>query len=114
MNLHPKEVREEAFELPELTAVTPIEVVGFSTFQVFPNPVYGQVLQLSFGLEKASPVSAQLKTATGQLVLEHLWDDLPPQDHTVRLSIPDLPFGVYFLTLQVGRNFSTQKILVVR
>ena len=104
--------REIRFELEPLTALQSDKPkVEDFPFQVFPNPIRSEQLQLSFALSKRETVQFDLKDANGSALKKGVWANLPPNTHHQSISLQTVPAGVYFLTLRAGQAIRTEKII---
>jgi hypothetical protein len=77
---------------------------------VFPNPVRDNAM-IEFSLTESSTVFITLCDPSGRLVLACRSDRQLPGRHTIRLSLGNLPSGIYFYSIQSDRDFSSGKIL---
>ena len=104
--------REVRFELESLTALQGDKPKAEDfPFQVFPNPVRSEQLQLSFALSKRETVQFDLKDANGSALKKGVWVNLPPNTHHQSISLQTVPAGIYFLTLRAGQAIRTEKII---
>lgn len=104
-------LRIQAAPAPLVLADEPTTI---GTFQLYPNPVTGGIVQLKADLATAVS-SAQLRIAGsgGQLLRQQT---VPVKNKTIsqQLDLSHLPSGVYFLHLSVGDSILTRKIIVTK
>lgn len=80
-----------------------------SGMQVFPNPAQDEIT-VSFHAETAATFTLKVVNATGQTVLS-AGSDAVEGDNTYRLSMKNLPSGMYFVALQSGETVMQQMIV---
>jgi hypothetical protein len=95
---------------------TPVEVVRFEgenvsannkVLSVFPNP-FGNDLTLAVNDAAAYPLSLSLSDLSGRVVLSM---ELNTSDGTQSIPLPDLPAGLYLLSVQNDRVQETLRVL---
>ncbi|MEM6800998.1 MAG: T9SS type A sorting domain-containing protein [Bacteroidota bacterium] len=102
------------FEQTFLTNVTSIgdEFENLESYEIFPNPVNGDNFNLAFEISQPSPQGQLImRNQLGQLIFTQ--NISIQQGLNVReISSRDLSSGVYFISLQVGNDLITKKLLV--
>ncbi|HLP50183.1 MAG TPA: choice-of-anchor V domain-containing protein [Chitinophagales bacterium] len=81
-----------------------------SGLNVFPNPINNQ-FSMSFNLNEASRVSAQLYSLDGKEVQELMNEKVTNGDFNRPFDVSALPSGIYLMKLNVGDASVTQKIV---
>lgn len=93
-----------------LCAVSDTEApVWNNEVKIFPNPVQ-ETATLSLQLEQPAGVALSLFSASGQMLRMGNFS-LASGAHTLPVDCSGLPAGLYFLSLQLGRDVLTQKII---
>lgn len=103
--------REITFEVQALTTSTEALPTKSFPFQIYPNPVRTEQLELSFGLTDRQTVHFNLSDANGAAMKEGSWPNLAPMQHRRAISVSAIPTGVYFLTLRTAEAIQTQKLI---
>jgi hypothetical protein len=78
--------------------------------KVFPNPVFGNELEITYSLEQNMQGALEILHATGKLVYERT---LPQWSSYQRLHLPELSSGVYLVKLSSGNKITTVKFIKV-
>ena len=83
------------------------------SFALYPNPARGGTITLdSPQLSAAEPLALRFMTTTGRLAAERRY---PAATLPLRVALPDLAPGVYFVQIQTGaRGVSVAKLVVTR
>ncbi len=103
--------REITFEVQALTtSIEDLPPQAFP-FQIHPNPVRTEQLELSFGLSDRQTVHFNLRDANGAALKEGSWPNLAPVQHRRAISLSTIPTGIYFLTLRTAEAMQTQKLI---
>jgi hypothetical protein len=76
--------------------------------KVFPNPVYGNELEINYSLEQNMQGALEILNVTGKLVYEKT---LPQWSSYQRLHLPELSSGVYLVKLSSGNKIATVKFI---
>jgi hypothetical protein len=76
--------------------------------KVFPNPVYGNELEINYSLEQNMQGTLEILNVTGKLVYEKT---LPQWSSYQRLHLPELATGVYLVKLASGNKITTVKFI---
>lgn len=82
-----------------------------SCLSVSPNPAH-EVLFINLELPSAGPVSAMLVNQLGEQVLFRDFGQLPVGQQTLVMGIQSIPLGMYFLKIEAGTTFWTEKVVV--
>lgn len=107
--------REVAFEVNALaTAAADVKDDDALSFSIFPNPVVDGQFQLKLKSPEAGLGMVWLRSATGQVVRRERWPILAGQDQSRAITTENVPAGVYFLSLQLADEITTQKITIIR
>lgn len=85
---------------------------GNLSFRVFPNPVVGHNLNLSFTLQKSSRVDAKITSTDGRIIFQNVSGIYSQGLNNITAAIGGLPSGVYIATLTVDGKRTHRKILV--
>jgi len=72
-----------------------------SSFSIYPNPA-SDVATISFDMRSASFVTITLDDVQGRLLKTLLDENLVAGNHSIAVSIGDLPAGIYLLQLREG------------
>lgn len=103
--------REISFELQTLTATTYASQLQDFPFEIYPNPVRSEQLELRFGLSDRQTVHFDLSDASGAALKSGSWPNLAPVQHRRAISLTTVPAGVYFLTLRTKEAMQTQRLI---
>ena len=79
----------------------------------FPNPFHAETA-IRFSVPHSERVTLRVYTLTGQLARTLIDAHLPAGSHSALLSSGDLPSGMYYLALRVGRTQMTRSVILVR
>jgi hypothetical protein len=100
-----------------LTAVKGPQSVIANTFSLsaaYPNP-FNPSTTVSFTLAKSGIVSLKVYNVMGQLVKTIVNNEFKNQGaSTYRISMNDVPSGLYFYTLTQGNQSITKKMMLVK
>lgn len=99
-----------------LNALKPSENISVEeiSMSIAPNPFSGNTT-VSYSLQNEQPVSIVLMDATGKLVATPLpKQTLNKGDYQFNLEAGSLPAGMYFLTLNVGENRETKRLILTK
>ena len=100
------EIAPDAGSLGDMTSA--IEFRG-----AFPNPFRSETA-ISFTLPGSERVMLRVYNLAGQLVRTLIDAQLPPGAHSAMFSSHDLPSGMYYLSLRVGRAQMSRSVILVR
>lgn len=78
--------------------------------QLYPNPA-DQLVYLSFNLQAQTNVRVRLTTITGKSVLEKDYSN-DAGDHVLPVALPDLPAGMYLISIAFNGEEIVQKIMI--
>ena len=106
-NILKKSYETGLVESPELR---PVE---FALHPVYPNPFNSTAL-VRFSIEHAGRYSLRLYNTAGQTVIDYKSEFLSPGNHRQQIDAGDLASGVYILNLIGQRQFSAQKVIVLK
>ena len=81
--------------------------------QNYPNP-FNPSTTISFSLPKASNVSLQVYSITGQLVATLLNEFVQNGDYSVRWDASAQASGIYFYTLHVDKSVSSKRMVLIK
>jgi len=81
--------------------------------QNYPNP-FNDGTTIKFTIPKRCRVSISLFDANGRCIEKILNDELPSGEHSLPLSVGDLPSGVYFYKLESAGLVLSRKFIIVR
>jgi len=81
------------------------------TASIYPNPA-SDVLSVDFKLEKPKNVEIKLYDLSGSLIKAKSYGVLRSGKMNIKLSTSDLKDGLYFLSLNVGKQKTVQKIAI--
>ncbi|GAB4498739.1 MAG: hypothetical protein OHK0019_34600 [Saprospiraceae bacterium] len=91
------------FNVDEDSATLPTQEIGNEkSVKIFPNPAYDLVT-----VERPAPAELTLVNTQGQAVLR-----TQENSSQVRLSLRDLPGGVYFLNVRMANNTQVLKVMI--
>lgn len=77
--------------------VSNYEITGLSRFDVYPNPVRNEWLQVNFAFANTKQVRLSVLNTLGQTMTIQEFDGVSDVSH--RLNLSDLPKGIYFVQL---------------
>jgi hypothetical protein len=83
----------------------------FAILQNYPNPVQGTT-SVKVVLAKQGTISLQVSSMVGQKMMELSKTNVAPGNHYFTLDCSNLPSGVYFYTVTVGKESATRKMIV--
>jgi hypothetical protein len=84
---------------------------SFAVSQNFPNPVQ-ETTRINLNLTKPATLSVEVSSMIGQKVMEINKGNVSAGNHYISLDCSNLPAGVYFYTVRVGRESTTHKMIV--
>ena len=85
----------------------------FMLHQNYPNP-FNPTTNIRFDLPEESPVTIDVYTITGQLVMRLINETRPAGTHTATFDAGRLTSGVYLYRLQAGTFSSTGKMMLLK
>lgn len=88
-----------------------IDNVSSGIISVYPSPA-ADVSDLFFQLEKDAVVSLKIMNTLGQQVYTNDLGMMHHGNHHVSLNISDLSGGIYFISLQIGKNSYRTRLMV--
>jgi hypothetical protein len=100
-----------SFPVPRLIGVDESTLQPLEISQNFPNPFNG-VTYVEVTLNKASNVSLEVYTLTGQKVIASDYGNKTTGTHTLKIDGSQLTTGVYFYIVTAGENKITHKMMV--
>jgi hypothetical protein len=89
------------------------QVERFALHPAYPNPFNAET-SMQFDLPEPADVRFDLFNLQGQLVKALLSGRVEAGTHSVSLSLPDHPSGVYIARLQAGSFTATRKIVLIK
>ncbi|MEM7655316.1 MAG: T9SS-dependent M36 family metallopeptidase, partial [Bacteroidota bacterium] len=92
-----------------LTDPTAIDLLAFTSLDIFPNPTYDQ-LTIQWEGSEVGELRIRLFAPNGQLLQEQRQNQAAPQGST-QLSLEALPTGTYFIDIQQGEHRTRKKVL---
>lgn len=101
-----------AIETPLIAPNGIAENENGASLEVFPNPSSGGMCYAAIGLTEVSDVQLQVFDISGKNVWTDQQHALSAGQHLLPLGTKDLSPGMYLLTLRVGENVLTKKIIV--
>ncbi len=78
------------------------------------NPVRGNEIVLSYGIDREANVSLKLYSITGSVVSTPVAKTMRPGKYTARINTHNLPAGTYFAILKQDDKESKQKIMLIK
>jgi hypothetical protein len=121
-NYRLKAIAYDGFKIPGTSPLVKIIVQGVitnvhtQTSMVNPPVLYpipfDSKLTLEFSLTQIQPVIIKIYNETGKLMIS-LINSLDKGDQTLSFNTAQLPSGIYFCTVQIGRELITKKIVKV-
>ncbi|HYV95187.1 MAG TPA: T9SS type A sorting domain-containing protein [Chitinophagales bacterium] len=109
-NLTTHEVYQSAFATL-VTGQQEIDNVSSGIINVFPNPAT-DVSDLFFQLEKDDVVSLKIMNTLGQPVYASDMGMMHHGNHHASMCVSDLSNGIYFISLQIGKNIYRSRLVV--
>jgi hypothetical protein len=101
-----------AYELPEIVGIHDGELTA-EPWHVYPNP-FTEKLNIGIVLSEASEVTIEMHNLMGERVHHIERHYLSRGQHDLSGYYPELPDGVYFMTIRFNENVLTKKILKTR
>ncbi|NIR63151.1 MAG: T9SS type A sorting domain-containing protein, partial [Aliifodinibius sp.] len=86
---------------------------AFEIFQNYPNP-FNAVTNIRYRLNKGGIVRLDLYDIAGRLVENLINSYNPAGEHVLTIDAGDLPSGVYYYRMKLGRQAITKKMLLIR
>jgi hypothetical protein len=93
------------------TAIPAIAKAGISVNQNYPNP-FNKTTQITYTLDKSSDVTFSVSDITGRTLVNNIYSNSAPGEHTINLSASTLSPGVYFYTFNVAGIKVTKKMVI--
>jgi hypothetical protein len=87
-------------------------VQNISEFKVFPNPANENGFKVTYTLEKKSNINIYLTNILGQIIFTKTNLSQTPNDYTHKISTQNLSDGLYFISIEINGQITTQKIIV--
>jgi hypothetical protein len=78
---------------------------------IYPNPLTGQVLNISVELESRSAVSVKLFSMTGEAISEKIFQGVTGKNQFI-MDIPYVAPGLYLLKMQSGDEISYSRVIL--
>ena len=100
-------------DLDELSIDNPQTPSSFTLHQNYPNP-FNPTTAIRFSVAPNSKTSLQIFDITGRLVETLVSGKLVTGEHEIVWNAGRQPSGVYFVRLQSGEFFETQKIILIK
>lgn len=97
----------------DAVALHPDDMNGLP-FDVYPNPVQGEMIHLEFHLMEAAVMKISLIDIYGRTVRTEFLGNRPAGSHHCEVRIGDLPKGAYLLILHNEKSARTVRILITR
>lgn len=85
----------------------------YSLAQNYPNP-FNPVTKISFSLPKEENVKLSIYNILGQLITTLVDDHLSAGNYTKSFNGENLTSGIYFYTLEVGQEFISRKMILMK
>lgn len=97
----------------EVSLKTSTAPPSFFMEQNFPNPASNQML-VRVNITNQAMTTMHISNSFGVVVKTFLNDVLAVGEYEISADIADIPSGVYFLTIESGKNRQTRQMTVVR
>lgn len=91
---------------------TGIEETHITYMQAYPNPSSGDI-NVKFDVVAAQKMDVQLVNALGQVVYSESYNASAGYNR-IKLGTPELPAGIYMLTLRNGKSMKMEKVTIVK
>lgn len=85
-----------------------------SSIKLLQNPVRGSFIRLILTTQNARYITIGLYNLLGQEVRTFSFNNLSFGENRVKLSIDEIPAGVYFLKLEDSPGYQSEKVIIVR
>jgi peroxiredoxin len=82
------------------------------SLQVYPNPVIGNELNLSFNLSEAGLVDAKIISTDGRTILQPVSNLYNQGENELSMDVGNLSSGIYFVVLNIEGRQTIRKILI--
>jgi hypothetical protein len=93
------------------TGINSITASGLSVHQNYPNPFNAET-QINYSLTKASDVTFSVYDMTGRVLINNVYTNSTPGQHTINLSANSFSPGIYFYTFNVNGSTVTKKMVI--
>src|SRR5690606_41900198 len=80
--------------------------------KVYPNPISEDFINLELNLLETKQVDLSLYDITGKLIVNETYGDMLVGNHVKQIELSGINNGVYFMTLRMGDEIVTRKIIV--
>lgn len=103
---------EEISNPCNFSTVQAIEKSSLLLFDAIPNPAKGQT-QVSYYLPQAENISLNITNLLGEVIyLQNQY--APAGKHTELIDVTNVPAGVYYYTLQSGKQQAVKKLIIIK
>jgi hypothetical protein len=82
-----------------------------NSLNIYPNPT-ADISNVVFDLSKSAPVSLIVRDITGKQVMSNNYGVLNTGFQRITINAESLSNGIYFATVQIGKELVTRKISV--
>lgn len=90
---------------------SPIQIKEIKSLNIFPNPA-SDFVKVGLNLENSSNVSISIRDISGRLVKTQTYKKLDKDVEEVELNLNGLKSGNYIITIQVGKDVKSGKLLI--
>jgi hypothetical protein len=94
-------------------AIAPIANEGLSVAQNYPNP-FSKNTQITYTLAKLSDVNFTVYDMTGRVLINNIYSNTSPGEHTINLSANALSSGVYFYSFNINGVIITKNMVITK
>jgi hypothetical protein len=78
--------------------------------EVYPKPFNDQI-KVQLSLPSIAEIQIEIIDIRGSILKQYPNQIYLPGEHLIRLAAQDIPEGIYFLTLKIGTEIYTQKVV---
>ncbi len=95
------------------TTITSVIDFPLNSFEIFPNPVYSDELNISLNSQENISVSIEITNANGELVFLKNKQHLNTGGQIINLKLPELSAGLYYLTVRMKENAFSKSFSII-
>jgi hypothetical protein len=105
--------RSRSFKTSNISLST-LEIEGLNAWQLSPNPVNGEIANLSINAEESFEAAVRVTDASGRTISIQQNVAFPQGDSNFELHTEGLANGLYFVSLESGNGRNVRKMSILR